>query len=115
MKILNQTQGVTLATDVKLADSFLSRLVGLLNRSDLKDNEGLLITRCQSIHMFFMRFPIDVIFVDKHHVVVGLVNDIKPFCVSPHFFKANYAIELKSGIIAKTHTKVGDLLIQIKD
>ena len=115
MKILNQTQGVHLATQVRLADSFFSRLVGLLNRSGLNENEGLLITRCQSIHMFFMRFAIDVVFVDKYDTVVGLVSNIKPFQISPLLVKADYAIELKSGIIKKTKTAVGDLLIKIND
>ena len=115
MKILNQTQGVHLATQVRLADSFCSRLVGLLNRSGLNEDEGLLITRCQSIHMFFMRFAIDVVFVNQHHTVVGLVSNIKPFQISPLFVKANYAIELKSGIIQKTNTTIGDLLIKIND
>lgn len=113
MKVLNHTKGIHIATDVKLADSFLSRFIGLLNRSSLNENEGLLITRCNSIHMFFMRFPIDVIFLDKQHTVVGLVDNIQPFRTSPFFLKASFGLELKSGTIQKTHTQIGDQLMLI--
>jgi uncharacterized membrane protein (UPF0127 family) len=57
-----------------------------------------------------MKFPIDVIFCDNHNKVVGLCVDIKPFCVSPVFFKASYAIELPTGSIAESKTQIGDLI-----
>lgn len=87
---------------------------GLLNRESLCPDEALIITHCQSIHMFFMKFPIDVIFVDSDDWVVGLVLDIKPFCLSPIFWNASYAIELKVGMIEKSRTSVGDKL-EIKE
>ena len=103
-----------IATEVELADRFLSRMVGLLNRASLKPNEALMITRCQSIHMFFMRFAIDVIFVDSRDCVVGLVKHIKPFQLSPIFPKASYAIELPTNSIASSNTCLGDQLIILK-
>lgn len=110
MVIKNQTKNTTIARKVVIADTFLSRMVGLLNRDSLFENEALVITRCQSIHMFFMRFPIDVLFVGKDNRVVGLVENIKPFRLSPIFFKSNYAVELCSGTIAKTRISIGDEL-----
>jgi len=91
-----------------MADTFFSRLVGLLNRRSLNTGEALMITHCRSIHMFFMRFAIDAIFVDKENRVVGVVEGIKPFCLSPIFFKASYVIELPEGIIKKSRTAIGD-------
>ena len=91
-----------------MADTFFSRMTGLLNRKSLKKDEALVITKCQSIHMLFMRFTIDAIFVDKNNCVVGLVKAIKPFQLSPIFFKASYVIEAPAGIIVQTETDLGD-------
>ena len=85
-------------------------MVGLLNRSSLGAREALIIDHCQSIHMFFMRFAIDVIFVDRNCQVVGLVVGIKPYRLSPIFFKASDAIELKEGAIQESKTQIGDHL-----
>ncbi len=63
-----------------------------------------------SIHMFFMRFAIDVIFVDGQNRVIGLVERIKPFRMSPYFFRAKWAIELSAGTIEKTGVRQGDEL-----
>jgi len=81
---------------------------GLLGQKDLPPGEALIITDCQSIHMFFMEFAIDVIFCDRQNKVVGLCREIKPFGLSPVFFKASYAIELASGSIASSQTQIGD-------
>ncbi|OGX08096.1 MAG: hypothetical protein A2Z88_07345 [Omnitrophica WOR_2 bacterium GWA2_47_8] len=108
MKILNLTKNTVIASDVKIADTLATRGVGLLNRRIITEDQALIIKPCQSIHMFFMRFPIDVIFVNAENNVEGIVADIKPFQLSPIFFKASYAIELKSGRIRTTKTRVGD-------
>ena len=108
MPIYNLTRNTTLAQQFKTADHFSSRMVGLLNRKSLPEDEALIITRCNSIHMFFMKFSIDVIFLDGGKHVVGLVRAIKPFGLSPIFFKACYAIELAVGVIDQTKTAIGD-------
>lgn len=86
-------------------------MVGLLSKKDLKKDEALVISRCQSIHMFFMRFAIDVIFADRNCKVVGIVRNIRPFQLSPIFFKSFFAIELRPGTIEETKTSLGDQLI----
>ena len=110
MKIFNKSKGTLIAEKVEIADTIISRLIGLLNRTSLPATEALIITQCRSIHMFFMKFPIDVLFVDKRNVVIGVVQDIQPFRLSPYFFKSCSAIELSSGTAAKTKTGVGDFL-----
>ena len=85
-------------------------MVGLLDRTSLDRDEALVITRCQSIHMFFMRFAIDAVFVDRNRRVVGLVREIKPFRFSPIFWSACWVVELSPGIIASSRTDVGDFL-----
>jgi uncharacterized membrane protein (UPF0127 family) len=83
---------------------------GLLGSEEIVAGEALVITKCQSIHMFFMRFAIDAIFVDNQDRVVGLVENIKPFYLSPIFFRSKYVIELKAGTIAATKTSLQDQL-----
>ena len=93
-----------------MARSFFERSKGLLGRVSLSPGEALIIPHCQSIHMFFMRFSIDVIFTDKNNKVVGLVKNIKPFQFSPVFWKASYAIEAAEGTIHSSQTQLGDLV-----
>ena len=108
MRIFNKTKNEVVALNAQLADTALSRLKGLLGRDGLGSGEALIITQCRSIHMFFMRFAIDVIFIDKKNRVVGTVKRIKPFLMSPYFWRATAAIELEEGVIEKTNTAVGD-------
>jgi uncharacterized membrane protein (UPF0127 family) len=108
VKIINETRNTTIAESVQLADTVFSRLIGLLDRSDIASQEALIITHTRSIHMFFMRFSIDVIFVDKAFRVVGLVKHIKPFQMSPYFWRAHYAIETATQTISASRTEIGD-------
>ena len=110
MKVLNKTQNTIIAQNASVAHSFYSRSKGLLGRSSLSEGEALIIPHCQSIHMFFMRFSIDVIFIDKQDKVVGLVEKIKPFQLSGVFWKASYAIEAAEGTIHSSQTQLGDLV-----
>ena len=108
MKIFNVSKDITIAANAILADSFFSRMKGLLGKTSLDVDEALVITKCNSIHMFFMRFAIDVIFLDKKNQVVGLVKNIRPFQMSRIFWKATTAVELPAGSILKTQTAIGD-------
>ena len=111
MIIVNlSTQGM-IAERAVLADTSFARMKGLLGRPGLHDGEALVITRCNSIHMFLMRFSIDVVFVDRSWMVVGLVRGIKPFCLSPVFWKADSAVVLPAGTIQRTGLQVGQVLV----
>ncbi|MBF0483761.1 MAG: DUF192 domain-containing protein [Candidatus Omnitrophica bacterium] len=66
----------------------------MLGRTSIALDEGLLITHCNSIHMFFMKFSIDAVFLDKNNKVVGLVERIAPFQLSPIFWNADKVVEL---------------------
>jgi len=108
VRILNHTQNTVLADQAVIADTFSSRLRGLLGRTHLPDSEALIITRCNSIHMFFMRFPIDVVFIDKNDLVVGLLEKFPPNAISPIFWRSSTAIELPAGKIAISKTRLHD-------
>jgi len=108
LKVVDKTINIVIASKGALADTFLSRMTGLLNRKILHPDEALIITHCNSIHMFFMKFAIDAIFVSKDNIVVGLVEKIKPFRLSPIFFKASYVIEVPAGTISEKKVSIGD-------
>lgn len=95
---------------VDIADTFLKRLKGLMFEEKLDKLHGLIIYPCNSIHMFFMNFPIDVLFVDKNDVVVGMRKNIKPWQISKIYFSAEYVLEMSSGIIDDRNICIGDKL-----
>jgi uncharacterized protein len=78
---------------------------------ELADDAGLLIDPCSSIHMFFMRFPLDVIYLNKDDQVVRVQQGIRPWRIGPlHTRGARYVIELPVGVIERSGTSVGDQL-----
>lgn len=111
VSIIDQTTQQKLAERGEIANDFFSRLKGLLGRAGLEVGEALVITQCNSIHMFFMKFPIDVCFLDKKNKVVGIVQDIRPFQLSPIFWRAVSAVELPGGVLAQARVSIGDQII----
>ncbi len=110
MRILNSTRGSELASQAWRANSFLSRLVGLLGRSSLKPGEALLIEPCSSVHTAFMRFTIDVVYIDKARKVVKVSPNMRPFRIGGVFKPSCSVIELPKGMIEATQTARGDEL-----
>jgi uncharacterized membrane protein (UPF0127 family) len=91
------------------AATFVTRLKGLLGRSGLEPGEGLLIRRTSSIHMFFMRFAIDAVFLDKDLVVRKVVPELRPWRMA--FARgAKSVIELPAGEAARRGLNVGERL-----
>lgn len=106
----NRTRGRLIADNAKVANNFFLRLKGLLGTDSLPAGTGLFIGPCPQIHMFGMKYPIDVIFIDKAGVVVGLVERIKPGQMSKSFKKSIGCIELPAGTISDTGTAIGDVI-----
>jgi uncharacterized membrane protein (UPF0127 family) len=77
--VLKKAGGDVVCEHCELADTPLKRLRGLLGRSRLDENEGMLFRPAGSIHMFFMRFPIDVLFCSRELVVLGVERELKPW------------------------------------
>lgn len=111
MKIINLTQNTLLASEAKVADSLFKRLKGLLGKRELLKGEALILKPCNSIHTFFMRFPIDVLFVSKDNRVIKAILRLKPFRLTCIYCNATFAIELPAGIIQSTSTHQDDLLL----
>ena len=108
--VRNMTRSTVLAARCMIASSMGDRIVGLLRHDHLERGAGLLIERTQSIHMFFMRFPIDVVFLDAADRVTKVVTGLRPWRVVWWARGARDCIELPVGAIASSGTQVGDQL-----
>ena len=116
LTIHNQTRSTFLGDRIEVADSPWTRAKGLLGRRSLDEGGGLLITSCSSIHMFFMRFAIDVAFIDDDNKVVHAVHSIRPWRATWFYPKATAALELPAGTLKRTLTEEGDTLsVEIPD
>jgi len=80
-----------------MADTYSKRLQGLLGRKGLEEREGMMIIPCNSIHTYRMKFPIDVLFVDRDNIVVKVLRDLSPKRMGPLVLKSRYVIEAEAG------------------
>lgn len=110
-RIVNETRGTVVAEDVRVADGVWSRFWGLMGRRSLPEGGGLLLRPSSSIHTAFMRFPIDVVFLDREFRVVRVVPEMKPFRVAVAFGGARSALELNAGAVAKAQMEADDKLV----
>ena len=108
MKIINKTKNTILAKETIIADTSFARMKGLLGRTGLTQTEALVIKPCNSIHTFFMRFVIDVVFVDGQNKIIATLSDLGPWRLSPIYWSARFVVEFPAGVIANTQTEKGD-------
>jgi len=109
LQVLNRTRGTILATRMETADTGAARNKGLLGRDRLAPGEGLWIVPCESVHTFFMRFPIDLVYLDRRKRIRKASNAVGPWRLSA-CFSAHSVIELPAGTIHATRTQRGDTL-----
>jgi len=95
--------------EAEVAENPITRMVGLLGRKSLAEGHGLLIDPCGSVHSFFMRFPIDVLYLDRADVVVKAVT-VPPFRMSSGRSGAKRVIELPLGTIERRKVVTGEQL-----
>lgn len=111
MRLLNVSRNNTeIAHSVRVANSFYSRAKGLLGESGLAEGNALWIQRGNSIHTWFMRFPIDAVFIDRDLVVRAVYRNLGPWRITWPAWKASSVIELPAGALEKTHVEIGDQL-----
>jgi uncharacterized membrane protein (UPF0127 family) len=107
MIVINVTRNTLLSDRCQRATSFGTRLLGLLGRKTIMAGEGLLLDRCQAIHTCGMRFPIDVLSLDKELRVLRTIENLPSFRAR-FLKKAAYVLELPAGMVCRTRTAVGD-------
>jgi uncharacterized membrane protein (UPF0127 family) len=114
----NRTRQLYLATDLAVAHTHWSRLRGLLgtNERDFRNGCGLWIRPCHGVHTLAMRFPIDVVYLDRAGTVVHVEHNLQPWRFSPIRLQAASVLELPSHTLARTETTLGDRIeIKMKD
>ncbi len=92
------------------ARSFKDRLVGLMFRRTMNTTEAIYFPNCRQVHTMFVRFPIDLIFINKDFSVVRIIHKMKPYRISPIVFNAYGVIEVTPGFIKKVKIKIGEKL-----
>ncbi len=110
---MNVTRGSVLCANVQEALGSLERGKGLIGRKALEPGEGLLIGAgplipLMWIHTLFMRFPLDLVFLDRAGRVVRIVADVKPWRLTTPVLGARSVLEIESGAAQRTSTNVGD-------
>jgi len=110
VRIENVTRGTTVAERVRVASSSVDRSVGLLRTPEVRPGEGLWIERAPSIHMFFMPYAIDAVFVSKAGRVTKVASNLKPWRIVLWARGARDCLELRAGAADLSGTQVGDEL-----
>ena len=117
MAARNVTRGTIVATDVEVAASLISKFMGLMGRQSLPPGHGLWLPDSNGIHMMFMRFPIDAIFLDRAgpdgaRPVVSLHRSLRPWVgLVPLVLRGHGVLELPVGSIDGSATVVGDRVV----
>jgi len=110
VQILNLTRGSSLGREIGVADNPWTRFMGLMGKGSLPEGRGLHIVPCSSVHMFFMRIPLDVVYLDAGMRVVKTVPNLKPWRISFGAKGAKSVLELPAGTIQRSRTEPGDQL-----
>jgi uncharacterized membrane protein (UPF0127 family) len=110
VRVVNRTRDSVLGDRIALARTPWTRLIGLLGRDGLEAGGGMWLEPCDSVHMLFMRFPLDIVFVDAEGTVVDVVAGLKPWRVTWPRAGARATLELPVGAVARTGTRPGDIL-----
>jgi uncharacterized membrane protein (UPF0127 family) len=108
--LVNARSGQVLATAIAFAVTRASRRQGLLQRDGLAPSSGLLLKPCFAVHTAFMRFAIDVIFIDRAGAVTRVVRRLQPWRIAGSW-RAHAIIELAAGALSTRDVIVGDRLL----
>lgn len=110
LRVVNTRGNRELGGRIGLADGWFLRLRGMLGRPAPEAGEGLLLTPCRSVHMYGIRFPLDVAFLDANGAVVATYGPLSPGSRSRWHRNAVHALELPAGTLEESRTDIGDVL-----
>jgi uncharacterized membrane protein (UPF0127 family) len=108
-RVQNITRGTSIGGGIDTAQTSTERRIGLLKHRGLEEGSGLWIVPCEAVHTFFMKFAIDLIYLDRKHRVRGVVHALAPWRFSM-CLPAHSVLELPPGTIDRTNTRKGDQL-----
>jgi uncharacterized membrane protein (UPF0127 family) len=107
--VRNVTKGLSLGESIDVADTSAKRRTGLLKRSELPAGHGLWIVPCEAVHMFGMKFAIDVVFLNRKRKVLKFRKEMGKWRIAI-CLRAHSVLELPAGTLERTGTQVGDQL-----
>jgi uncharacterized protein len=110
LRLVHPRSGRVLAERLQVPGTFFGRGLGLMFRRELPVGEGMWIAPCNGIHMFFMRFAIDAVFVDRRVRVVRVRAGLRPWRVVPLVLRAHSVLELPAGTLAGLGLERGEQL-----
>ena len=110
LRAVNRTRGTVVGECIRLADSGLTRMVGLLGERNLPPGDGLLIVPSQGVHTLGMLFAIDIVVLDDEWKVLAIRREMRPFRMTRVFWKAAAVLELRAGTVESCGTSIGDTL-----
>lgn len=109
LRAVNVGRSTEIATSVEVANSSAARSKGLLGRRGLGPGEGLWIVPCESVHTFGMKFPIDLVYLDREHRIRKIRKRVHPWRISA-CFTAHSVLELAAGAIGEGDAEPGDII-----
>jgi uncharacterized membrane protein (UPF0127 family) len=110
MKVKVIHNNSTISSNILVADNPVTRIIGLMFRkAPPLDSDGLLLEPCNSIHTFFMRYALDIVFLDRKNEVVKILRNLKPWRMTLIYFKARKTLELPAGKLP-LNIREGDIL-----
>ena len=110
LRAMNRTRGTLVGEFIRVADSGLTRIIGLLGERTLAPGEGLLIVPSQGVHTLGMLFAIDIVVLDGEWNVMATRRELRPFRLTRVFWKAAAVLELPAGVVESSRTVTGDIL-----
>jgi uncharacterized membrane protein (UPF0127 family) len=110
MRVVDLDRGIEVASEGRVARTFWTRLRGLLGTTPLQPGAGLLLEPCNSIHMFFMSYPIDAIYLDARNSVLHVAANLAPWQIGPTVRHARRVLELPAGQAERCGVQPGDRL-----
>ncbi len=111
MKILTATDGRVVAGNAEVARSLMQQLIGLIGGREFSKGSALIIPGCRQVHTFFMRFPIDVLFLDADNRILTVELDVKPYSVTSYCRGAHKSVELPAGTCMECTILPDDILV----
>lgn len=108
--MVNKKNDVVIANKVAVANTFVTRLRGLMFKKNFEENSAIMIFPCKIIHTFFMRFSIDVIFLSKDNMVLNIIENMTPGKISSLVKDSQTIVELPTGKVKESKLKQGDII-----
>lgn len=110
IQVQNRTRQQSLGEHILVADTFWTRLRGMLGRPEPQSGEGLLIIPSKSVHMWGMKYPLDVLVLDEDQTILATYTPLEPGQHTSWHSKGRMVLELPAGQVQRTQTQVGDQL-----